>query len=257
MALLTPSRARGCAILFFSAAVATAQTTNQAFAARAETAFERAERDFAAHRTNSAAAIELGRATYNFALLATNSARHAAIARTGIAACEELIARDPQSAAGHYYLAIDSGELADALAPSLTAYKLVKEIEREFKKAAELDETYDHAGPVRCLGLLYRQAPGWPLSIGSKRKAREYLERAAALAPDFPENILNLVESEVRWHEAAAAEKDLKKLAALWPVAKAKLAGERWEPDWDDWTTRRAAVEAEFQKAFKRAPDVP
>jgi len=257
MALPTPFRAHGFAFCLLAAVAAHGQTTNRAFAPRAEQAFARAQTHSAAQPADAAAAIELGRAAYNWALLATNSAQRAAIARTAIAATETLVARAPGSAAGHYYLAINLGELADAEAPSLDAYKLIKVIEREFKTAAALDEQYDFAGPARCLGLLYRDAPGWPVSIGSKRKAREFLERAAALAPDFPENILNLVEANLRWHEAAAAEKNLKKLAALWPAAKKTLAGERWEADWDDWTARRAAVEAEFQKAFKRPPDVP
>jgi tetratricopeptide (TPR) repeat protein len=151
---------------------------------------------------------------------------------------------------------MDFGQLAEAEAPSIAAYKLVKEIEREFKTAADLDETYDFAGPPRCLGLLYRDAPSWPISIGSKRKAREWLDRAAALAPDFPENQLNLAESHVRWHQAAEAEKALKKLEAIWPAARTNLTGEVWEPSWDDWTSRRTAVKAEFEKAFKRAPDL-
>ena len=247
-------RAQSFAFFLLAAVLAHGQTTNQAFAPRAEAAFVRAQKNFAAHPADASAAIELGRATYNWALLATNSSQRAAIAQTGIAACQHLLARDPKSAAGHYYLAIDFGELAEAEAPSVAAYKLIKEIEREFKTAAELDESCDFGGPARCLGLLYRDAPGWPVSIGSKRKAREFLERAAALAPDSPENQLNLAESSVRWRDAAAAEKHLKELAAIWPAAKTRLAGESWEPDWDDWTTRRAAVAAEFQKTFKRAP---
>jgi hypothetical protein len=71
----------------------------------------------------------------------------------------------------------------------------------------------------RNLGLLYRDAPGWPFSIGSKRKAREWLERAAALAPDYPENQLNLAESHCAGMKPDEAEKgELKKLDALWPA---------------------------------------
>ena len=143
-----------------------------------------------------------------------------AVAQAGIAACRQLLARDPKSAPAHYYLAMDYGELAQAEAPSMAAYKLIREIEREFKAAADLDERLDFAGPPRCLGLLYRDAPGWPISIGSKHKAREFLERAAALAPDYPENQLNLVESHVRWHQAPEAEKAWQKLEASGPPPK-------------------------------------
>lgn len=258
MPLPTPFRAQGCALLLLAAVSAAAQpATNRVFAARAEAAFTRAQKQFADHPDEAAAACQLGRASYDWAEFATNADQRAAVARTGIAACRQLLARAPDSAPGHYYLAMDLGELAEAEAPSIAAYKLIKEIEREFKAASELDEKLDYAGPARCLGLLYRDAPIWPISIGSKRKAREWLDRAAALAPDFPENQLNLAESDVRWHQAAEAESALKKLAATWPAARTNLTGEAWEASWADWTARRAAAEADFQKTFKRAPDVP
>ncbi len=229
--------------------------TNRMFALRAETAFARAQKQFAELPGDAAAAWQLGRASYDWAEFATNSEQREAVARIGIAACRHLLAHDPKSAAGHYYLAMDLGQLAEALAPSIAAYKLIKEIEREFKAAAELDEKLDFAGSPRCLGLLYRDAPGWPVSIGSKHKAREWLDRAAALAPDFPENQLNLVESQVRWRQPVEAERDLKKLDAIWPAARTNLVGEAWEPSWDEWTARRATVRTEFQKIFKRVPE--
>lgn len=229
--------------------------TNRTFALRTETAFARAQKQFAERPGEVATAWLLGRASYDWAEFATNSGQRAAVAQTGIAACRHLLARDPKSAAGHYYLAMDFGQLAEAEAPSIAAYKLVKEIEREFKAAVELDEKLDFAGPPRCLGLLYRDAPGWPISIGSKHKAREWLERAAALAPDFPENQLNLAESQVRWHQPAEAERTLKKLDAIWPAARTNLVGEAWEPSWDEWTARRGGVRSEFQKTFKRVPE--
>ena len=204
MPLQTPFRIKCFALLMLAAVSANAQpATNRTFAVRAESAFVRAQKQFAEHPGEAAAAWQLGRASYDWAEFATNAEQRATVAQTGIAACRHLLAREPKSAPGHYYLAMDFGQLAEAEAPSIAAYKLVKEIEREFKTAAELDEKYDFAGPPRCLGLLYRDAPIWPVSIGSKRKAHEWLDRAAALAPDFPENQLNLAESHVRWHQAS------------------------------------------------------
>jgi len=233
-----------------------AQTaSNKVFAARAQQAFVQAKADYAAQPSETNA-LRLGRTTYDWSVFATNETQRAMIAKTGVAACRELVERQPKSAAGHYYLAMDYGELAEAEAPSLAAYKLVREIEREFKTAADLDVNYDFAGPARCLGLLYRDAPSWPLSIGSKHKAHEWLDRAAALAPDFPENQLNLAETAVRWHQAPEAEAALKKLAAIWSPMQKKLTGEAWESSWADWSARRTAVVAEFQKTFKRAPDL-
>lgn len=257
MPLQTPFRAQGCALLLLVAlaGAASAQVaTNRAFAARAEREFFRAQKAFAADPQDAVRAWQFGRASFDHAEFATNQPQRAALAQAGIAACRQALARAPQSAPAHYYLAMNFGQLAEAEAPSLHAYKLVKEIESEFKAAAALDETFDFAGPPRCLGLLYRDAPIWPISIGSKHKAREFLERAAALAPAYPENQLNLAESQVRWRQPAEAESALKKLAALWPAAQTNLVGEAWAKSWDDWTVRRAAVKLEFQKTFKRAP---
>jgi tetratricopeptide (TPR) repeat protein len=253
MPLPTPRRAQGFALFMLAALAAVAQpTTNAVLAARAGQAFDRAQKEYAAQPEDAPAACQLGRATYDWAEFATNAEQRGTIAQVGIAACRQLVARDPGSAAGHYYLGMDYGELAEAEAPSLAAYRLIREIENEFKTAAELDERLNSAGPVRNLGLLYRDAPGWPLSIGSRHKAREYLERAAALAPDYPENQMNLLETHLRWHQAAEAEAAWRKLNAIWPAARTNLAGAAWDFDWADWTFRREVAKGDFQKAFKR-----
>jgi len=218
------------------------------FVVCAEAEFHRAQVSFQADAGNPTNVWRFGRASFNYAELSTNATVRAEVARAGIAASQQLLAREPKSAQGHYYLALNSGELADALAPSMTSYKLVHEIERELKTTAELDEKLDFAGPARCLGLLYRDAPGWPVSIGSKRKAHEWLDRAAALAPDYPENQLNLAETHLQWHQRDEARKFLEKLAAVWPVAQTNYAGEIPEKDWHDWTTRREAVRAELSR---------
>jgi hypothetical protein len=235
--------------LFFTfAAAAFAQsTTNPVFAARAEKAFRLAQIQFASD-TNDSAAWKFARACFDFADFATNETGRAAIARQGIAASRELLARETNSAPGHYYLAMNEGQLAKAEAPSLAAYRLVRQMEREFKTAADLDKSFDYAGPERCLGLLYRDAPGWPFSIGSRRKAREGLEQAAKLAPDYPENHLNLAESFLQWHEAYNAKSELASLDALWPAAQKNLTGEAWEQSWDDWSTRRAAARKKLEE---------
>jgi len=247
-----PRKAGGkvAAIFFFFACAAAAfaqSTTNPVFAARAEKAFRLAQIQFA-QATNDAAAWQFARACFDFADFATNDTQRAVIARQGIAVCRELLARETNSAPGHYYLAMNYGQLAQAEAPSLAAYRLIKQIEGEFKTAAELDKSFDYAGPERCLGLLYRDSPGWPVSIGSRRKAHEWLEQAAKLAPDYPENHLNLAESFLQWHESDSAENELKALDTLWPDAQTNLTGEAWERSWDDWSTRRAAARNKLEE---------
>lgn len=242
-----------CAALLVTLAASGAETDKK-FYAYAETELVRTKSLFEADKTNSTNAWHFARACFDLAEIATNATQKADIARLGIAASQRLLALEPKSAMGHYCLALNFGELADAEAPSLTAYKLVHQIEHEFIRAAELDPHLDFAGPARCLGLLYRDAPGWPISIGSKHKSREWFDRAAKLSPDYPENHLNLAESHLRWHQRDEAAAALKKLDAVWLPAQTNLTGAAWEKSWSDWTRQRKAAQAEFQKQSRHAP---
>jgi tetratricopeptide (TPR) repeat protein len=231
-----------------------AETTNPIFQLRAEKNFAQARKNYLANTNSITAALELARTGFDLADLATNEARRAEIARYGIEASRRVIASTPKSAAGHYYLAMNLGELAQAEAPSLAAYRLVHEVEREFKIAAELDARYDYAGPARNLGQLYFQAPGWPLSVGSKTKAHEWLQRAVTLAPEYPENQLNLAEAQLKWHQREELDLVMKNLKTLWPAARTNLVGEVWEQSWQDWDARHAKLLADYQKVYPPKP---
>jgi len=210
------------------------------FAARAGADFTRARNHYQSDTNNATAAWEFARAGFNFAEYLSNSAEHAAVARQAIAASRQAIALDPNSAPAHYYLALNLGQLART--ETLEALILVREMEREFKTAAGLDGQFDYAGPERYLGILYRNAPGWPVSIGSRPDARAWLERANQLAAGYPENHLNLVESHLQWHERDDARRELQALDALWAGARTNLVGPAWEPNWVDWSARREAA---------------
>jgi hypothetical protein len=214
------------------------------FAVRAEKEFHRAQARLKADPNDPAVAWQFARACFDWADFARTGKERASLANQGIAACQPLITRSLKLAPAHYYLGMNLGQLART--ESIGALKLVKQMEYEFKLAAALDEHFDYAGPARNLGLLYREAPGWPISIGSGRQARVWLERAAALAPDYPENILNLAESYLLWNNRDDATVQLKKLDALWPKAQASFTGDAWEQSWADWTPRREAVRKEL-----------
>jgi tetratricopeptide (TPR) repeat protein len=227
---------------------------NNGFLQRALQKFLSAQQDFQAATNPITAAWRLGLASFDVADLATNDAQRADFARRGIAACQQALARDTNCAAAHYYLAMNLGKLAEAEAPSLAAYKLVHEVEHEFTTAAALDMHFDFAGPARNLGELYFQAPGWPLSIGSKHKAREWFERAVMLAPDYPENLLNLAEAQFKWHEHEEFSATMKKLESAWPAARTNWIGENWERAWLDWEPRHTVLKAEARKLSHMTP---
>jgi Flp pilus assembly protein TadD len=86
------------------------------------------------------------------------------------------------------------------------------------------------------------------MSIGNRQKAREFLESAAAIAPAYPENLLNLAESYLTWDDRAKAGKNLAALDALWPQAQKTLSGQAWEDSWDDWSKRRDALRQSLKR---------
>jgi hypothetical protein len=246
--LQTRCLALGLGLWFAGGLAFGGEPTNRIFAARAEGGWQRAQKQFQLDTNDAAAAWQLARACFEFNDFATNNAGRAELANQGIAACQQLLARESNSAPGHYYLALELGLLADTNR-NFAAYTRVREMERELKTADGLDAHFDYGGPARCLGLLYRDAPGWPLSIGSRRKAREWLEKAVQLAPDYPENVLNLAESCEQWNDDAAARNQLKRLDALWPAARTNFTGVSWERSWEDWSTRRDAVRTKLNEA--------
>lgn len=216
---------------------------------RAQAEFVEAQGRLLNEPTNAVAAWEFGRAAFDRAEFSTNDAERAAIAVQGIDACRKLIARDPKSAPGRYYLGMNLGQLART--KLLGALKLVEEMEREFKIAATLDERFDHAGPQRNLGLLYYEAPVLG-SVGSRSRARKHLERAVELAPDFPENRLNLAAAYLKWREKLPLQRELEALQKLWPAAKTNLTGANWEVAWADWTRRERKLRAEAGALLQR-----
>lgn len=218
---------------------------NARFADYTRTQYVEARAKFDSDADNPTNAAHLGCACYDAANYATNSAERASLAREGIAACRQSIVRNPAYAPTHYYLAMDLGQLADT--EIWSALTLVREMEREFKMAASLDPLFDYAGPERNLGLLYLEAPRIG-SIGSRRKAREFLESAVKLAPDYPENLLNLLEAYLKWDEPDRASEQMQLLDAGWSAAQNRFTGQAWAESWDDWSTRRDACQKALDK---------
>ena len=208
---------------------------------------ERAGRNFQAERARFLAnpghatnAWQFGRACFDLSELTTNNATKAEIAEQGIAACRQAILRQPTSAPAHYYLGMTLGQLADTKR-NMAALTMVKEMEHEFTTTRELDELFDFAGADRNLGLLYYEAPTF-ISIGSRTKARQHLQRAVELAPDFPENRLNLIETLLKWGDADDARREFKALEKLLPVLKEKFPGESWSEPPANWQKRLDAA---------------
>ena len=220
--------------------------TNTAIA-RIETNFAGVRNRFENETTNTVVAWQFGRACYDMSTLQKDPSRQAKIAEQGIAACR--LSLRSNSVQAHYYLGMDLSQLADAK-HNFSALHLAKDIEREFLAARALDEHFDYAGPDRNLGLLYRETPTI-ISIGSRTKARQHLEEAVKLAPDLPENRLNLLESYIRWGYHTEATRELKELERIWPAATKTFTGDEWALSWWEWNKRLAGVQKKLEEAPK------
>jgi len=207
---------------------------------RLYTTYHESQRRYLSETNNLQAALDFSRACFDIAYVISDNSQRADFANQGIAAARRAIAQDAGSAAAHYYLGMNIGQLADAK-HGFSGLRMVKDMEREALAARALDEHFDYGGPDRNLGLLYENAPS-VISIGSRTKARQHLERALELAPDFPENYLNLIEAYLKWDYRTEAARELEKLEKIWPDAKKKFSGDDWAIDWIDWNQRLGVV---------------
>ena len=152
-------------------------------------------------------------------------AERIAAAKRGITLARAARELQPDRVEGHYWYAITVGLLAD----SDRAYglKAVGEMEQALRRAIELDERYDYAGPVRVLGVLQLRTPAPPVSIGSPRKALRLLQHATELFPDYPENMLYLAEAFRDNKRNTEARELLAKIidAPPWPSRQFESAG--------------------------------
>ncbi len=204
---------------------------------------------FQSDSNNVRAGWELARACFDASAAVTNKSARAAYALQGIGICRQVLAFATNAAPVHYYFGMNLGQLADTKR-NFAGLQLVYDMEREFNHARDLDEHFDFAGPDRNLGLLYGEAPVL-ISIGSRSLALQHLERALKLAPDYPENRLNLAEAYSRWNDKLLFQHQMAALEQLWPGARIQFNGERWQFSWVDWERRRGRLRTRLRALEK------
>jgi tetratricopeptide (TPR) repeat protein len=218
------------------------------FTASARQHFQEAQAHYRNAPGEVAAAWKFARACFDLAEFATNRTERASVAEQGIEASQRAIARESNSAPAHYYLGMNLGQLARTR--GLSALKIVNQMQRAFARSRDLDEQLDWAGSDRNLGLLYRDTPAFG-SIGSRSKAREHLKHAVELAPRYPENRLNLVETYLSWGEPQNAQRELAALEGIWPGARTNFVGEAWAASWADWEPRLKKLKHKIETSPK------
>jgi tetratricopeptide (TPR) repeat protein len=230
-------------LIFLAAQSIGAQTD---FAGEAETAFHVAKQGYSTNSKDFKAALDLSRTAFDRAEFSKNDDERESLAEIGISAGRVAVALDNNSAAAHYYLALNIGQLART--KMWGALKLIGDMERELKRSIELDPKFDFAGAARTLGVLYMEAPGAPMSVGSKTKARALLERALELAPNYPDSHLTMIEALMKWKDKEALSTKMAAYAELLPKAKKEFSGHDWEWEWTDWNKRWEAIQAKNKK---------
>ena len=202
-----------------------------------ETAYLEAKSAIEKDSNSAEAQWRFAQTCFDWAEFNSSSSIKESVAEEGVKASRMLINANASSAEGHYYLAMNLGEIAET--KSLGALRLVSQMETEFKTALSLKPQLDFSGPDRNLGMLYLEAPGWPASVGNRTKAKHHFVECVKRSPNYPENLLDLVEANLKWNDKAAALKILEDLDTLWPKAHTELCGPHWEPCWYDWMNRR------------------
>ena len=212
----------------------------------AQRAYDAAKARYQTNADDAAAARQFASACFDRADVTTKDTIRAMLAHEGIQVCRRWLQRAPNAAAAHYYLGMNLAQLART--KSLGALSLVKEMEKEWLATIALDPHCDYAGADRNLGLLYRDAPGFPLSIGSRSKAEQCLQHAVELDPEYPENHLNLIETDLK-RKSAAVPVEYERLRAMLPAARKHFSGPAWQSDWEDWDARLKKIQSRLAPA--------
>ena len=216
------------------------------FADQAEAAYKAAQDVYAKKSSSPQAAIDLARTAFDYGDLAPNDVIREQVANHGIATARAAIAAHTNCVGAHYYLALNTGELART--KMWGALKLLTEMERELKYVIQHDPKYDYAGGHRTIGVLYSEAPGWPTSVGDRKKARFNLEKAVEIAPEFPENHICYMEALVKWKEWKTLTDALADYQSALSKAKEKFTGPDWAYEWYDWGRREKLVQMRIQR---------
>lgn len=129
-------------------------------------------------------------------------------ARRALMHAEAAIRLDDERVEGHYYRAVAIGYVLDK--STLPDLDLIEELEDAGLRARELDASFNGAGPLRLLAMLYWQAPPWPVGpedAGDDEVIDPMFRESIRRAPGCSENHVSYAEYlEDRGRSAEAVE---------------------------------------------------
>ncbi len=139
------------------------------------------------------------------------------IYQSGLAYAEQAIGLLPDSPDAHYWHATLLGRVGQTQGV-LNSLAMVNPMKEALDRVLEIDPEY--AAAYYVLSLLYKEAPGWPISIGSRRRSLENAEKAVELDPHDPEFRYNLAEIHVYNNNSRQAIQTLEYLLATDTIAE-------------------------------------
>ncbi len=136
---------------------------------------------------------------------------------------------NPKGVEGHYYSGIDQG--FSATTKLVGAKFMVPAVRDAWKRAMQIDASYDHGGPPRSLGALYAEAPPWPASIGDPDKGVELLQLALKTpqGADWPLNDLLLGNALVKAEKYDEAKQHYQRVLAAQPTPEDAHFLPKWQ----------------------------
>ena len=111
-----------------------------------------------------------------------------------VAAAERALELAPDSAASHYWYAVNRALQLDTQGPFAKVFG-IGPVRRSAERAVQLDERENAGGPLRIRAMLRFKLPSF--LGGNKPLALADLERAAELFPGWRENLLFLAQVQV------------------------------------------------------------
>lgn len=168
------------------------------------------------------------RAKHFYAMQADEKNHPSAAARLfseGATLAERALKTAPRNATTLFWAASCGLEAARARGV-LTALRALPTARRRLECAAELDETFHYAGPLRVLGRLAHRTPSW--LGGDLNEALVLYERALKHAPGHPTTLLYLAEALLDASRREEARKPLEEI-----VAAPQFPDWQWEQERD------------------------
>ena len=98
----------------------------------------------------------------------------------GIGAGERAVELNKDRVQGHFWVGVNLALFAEA-SGGIRGIRALRRARAELLRAVEIDERYHGAGPLRVLGRLHHRAPR--ILGGNRKRSRELLDRALAIAP--------------------------------------------------------------------------